>query len=404
MRRTLLALVAVFAGGCAMQPAPPVASVVPVAPTAPQPPSLLADARFPAPSERIDGSDLFVLSDAMKAYLRDVIEPKVAANGRQRALVDALYNKSELRLAYDSTMTRNAEEAFAARAGNCLSLVIMTAAFAKALDLGVTYQKVMVDDAIGRDGDIYFAIGHVNLTLARHLTDEMGYGFRTGKKRVEPDRMTIDFLPPEDLRSVKTRTIEEDTVVAMYLNNRAVETLAHGDVVDAYWWARAAVTRDPTYLPAVNTLGVVYARHHDAAEAERALRHVLDREPGNTLAMSNLVEVLAESGRTEESRRLAATLARIDPEPPFSWYIRGMEALRRNDFRTAKDAFAREVARAPDFHEFHFWLAISLVGLGEKDAARDELELALENSTTRRDHDVYAAKLAKLTRESQTIH
>lgn len=399
MRRTLLALLAAFAGGCSTVPAPPVAP-----PPAPPPaPSLLSDARFPAPSEHIDGSDLFVLSDAMKRYLRDEIEPKVAAKGRQRALVDALYAKSELKLTYDSTMTRNAEQAFDARAGNCLSLVIMTAAFAKALDLGVTYQKVIVDDAIGRDGDIYFAIGHVNLTLARHTTDEMGYGFRTGKRRVEPDRMTIDFLPPEDLRSVRTRTIGEDTVVAMYLNNRAVETLARGDVVDAYWWARAAVTRDPEFLPAINTLGVVYERHHDVAEAERALRHVLSREPGNTLAMSNLVTVLAETGRTEESQRLAATLMRLDPEPPFSWYIRGMDAMRSGDFRAAKAAFAREVARAPDFHEFHFWLAYAQLALGETDAARAELELALENSTSRRDHDVYAAKLAKL-KGGQSAH
>ncbi len=172
MRRTLLVLAtAIAAGGCSSLPAPTVAPVAPAVPVAPAAPSLLADARFPAPSERIDESDLFVLSDAMKAYLRDVIEPKVAANGRQRALVDALYNKSELKLAYDSTMTRNAEEAFAARAGNCLSLVIMTAAFAKALDLGVTYQKVMVDDAIGRDGDIYVTLD-LGVTYQKVMGDD----------------------------------------------------------------------------------------------------------------------------------------------------------------------------------------------------------------------------------------
>ena len=96
-------------------------------------------------------------------------------------------------------------------------------------------------------------------------------------------------------------------------------------------------------------------------------------------------------------------LMRLDPEPPFSWYIRGMDAMRSGDFRAAKAAFAREVARAPDFHEFHFWLAYAQLALGETDAARAELELALENSTSRRDHDVYAAKLAKL-KGGQSAH
>ncbi len=47
------------------------------------------------------------------------------------ALFEALYSKGQLKLEYDSAKTRNAAQAFAARSGNCLSLVIMTAAFAK---------------------------------------------------------------------------------------------------------------------------------------------------------------------------------------------------------------------------------------------------------------------------------
>jgi hypothetical protein len=38
---------------------------------------------------------------------------------------------------YDSTVTRTAAQTYAARAGNCLSLVIMTAAFAEELGLRV---------------------------------------------------------------------------------------------------------------------------------------------------------------------------------------------------------------------------------------------------------------------------
>lgn len=364
-------------------------------PTVTQQPSFASDALFAPPSERVDAGQVFALSDEMRRYVAANIAERARVKGRPVALIDALYARSELKLTYDSSVTRNAAEAFASRSGNCLSLVIMTAAFAKELGLGVRYQKVIVEDAVGRDGDIYMAIGHVNLTLAAHKTDE-SVGFRVGKRPPESEAMTVDFLPQDELRGMRAQGISEATVVAMYMNNRAVEALARSQVDDAYWWAREAIAQAPDYLPAYNTLGVVYQRHGHPREAEPVLRHVLEREPRNTQAMSNLVAVLAAMGRGEESQRLAATLGRIDPEPPFTWYLRGMAALREGDLGSARDAFTREVARAPDYHEFHFWLAVALLGLGERDEARTHLALAMENSTTRRDHDLYATKLGRL--------
>ncbi len=61
-----------------------------------------------------------------------------------------------------------------------------------------------------------------------------------------------------------------------------------------------------------------------------------------------------------------------------------------------KDLFAREVARDPYYHEFHFWLALAHSRLGEEALARKHLALALENSETRKDQDHYAAKLKRI--------
>ena len=370
------------------------------APVAQYEPRHFHDELFAAPGERIAAGDIFALSPEMQHYLDAQIAPRASKRGRQLALVDALFTKGELKLEYDSAMTRNAAQAFAAHSGNCLSLVIMTAAFAKALDLPVEYQKVAVDDALSRAGDIYLAIGHVNLTLGRRKTDDGGFGYRVGRKPPESEGLTIDFLPPDDIRGQRGRPVGEDVIVAMYMNNRAVEALARGDVDDAYWWAREAIVQSPSFLTAYNTLAVVYRRHGNAREAEPVLRHVLEREPANTQAMSNLVVVLADLGRTDESQRLAATLKQIDPEPPFSHFNRGLAAMRAGDLAAAKEAFGKEIARAPDYHEFHFWLAVAHAGLGEHAEAKRHLALAKKNSTTRRDHDLYAAKLDRL----QQVH
>jgi tetratricopeptide (TPR) repeat protein len=384
MRTGIFAVAVALLAGCA------------TVPDAPRDGRFFNDAAFAPPSERIRAADVFALSDDMQRYVDTEIASRLKNRTRQQALVDALYRKGDLKLEYDSAMTRNAAQAFDARAGNCLSLVIMTAAFAKALDLPVEYQKVFVDDAWARSGDIYLAIGHVNLTLGRRATDVGGYGYRVGKKPPESEGMTIDFLPPEDMRRVLSRGITEDVIVGMYMNNRAVEALARGKQDDAYWFAREAMIQSPGFLIAYNTLGAIYHKHHNYREAETVLRFVLSREPDNTQVMANLVQVLADSGQLDESQKLAEKLARLEPEPPFAFFNRGMAAMRAGDLHAAKTMFEKEIARAPDWHEFHFWLAVAHVGLGESGAARRHLEIAMKNSTTRRDHDIYAAKLDRL--------
>jgi Tfp pilus assembly protein PilF len=185
-------------------------------------------------------------------------------------------------------------------------------------------------------------------------------------------------------------------VLGMYLNNRAVEALTAGRVDDAYWWAREAIVQAPGLLLAYNTLGAVYARHGDPADAERVFRHVLDAEPGNASALANLVPVLVALGRHDDARRVAAERDRVDRNPPFVHFHRGLAALQSGDARTARDEFAREVARDPFYHESQFWLGVAYLQTGEVEMARKHLALAMENSTTRRDREIYAAKLERM--------
>jgi Tfp pilus assembly protein PilF len=351
--------------------------------------SLFNDQLFASPSQRISADDVFALSPAMKHYLNVEIAGQLRAKGRQQGLFNALYRKGQLRLEYDSAQTRNAAQTFEARTGNCLSLVIMTAALAKEIGLSIQYNSVSVDETWSRSGDIYFSSRHVNLTLGPKRID-----MRAGYNMNPP--LTIDFLPPEELDRQRARSISEETIVAMYMNNRAAESLVQGQLADAYWWAREAIRQAPAFLTSYNTLGVVYRRHGNAPQAEQVFRHVLALQPGNTMFMYNLVQVLNDLGRMEESRLLALELERLQPYPPYYFFNLGMEAMQREDFKAAKDLFAKEVARDPYNHEFQFRLATAYFSLGEIKQADRHLQRALENSTTHSDRGLYAAKLERL--------
>lgn len=362
-------------------------------PVAPRPEFLFHDELFAAPSERVGADGIFALSEPMRQYLRTDLANQLRNRNPQVGLIDALYKKGQLKLEYDAVVTRNAAEAFEARSGNCLSLVILTAALAKELGLQVRYQSAYLEETWSRNGNLLLRSGHVNVTLDSRILDAGRYRY--------PNSLTVDFLPPEEIRRLRTIDISEDTVIAMYMNNRAVEALMQDRSDDAYAWVREAMRQSPGFMSSYNTLGVIYLRRGELQLAAQVFNRVLEGEPENTRAMANLAEVLARQGKIAESNALLRRLAQIEPNPPYYYFNLGLAAMKRNDYRSARDLFAKEVARA-DYHaEFHYWLGLANFNLGDTEQATKHLALAREYSTSRGDRDLYAAKLAWLKSHAQ---
>jgi tetratricopeptide (TPR) repeat protein len=380
MKNALAILLLFLAAGCASTE---------VAPTRTK--ALFHDSRFAAATERIDPAEIFAVSVEMRRYVRVEIARQLEDKGWQAGLVDALYKPGQLRLQYDSEITRTAAQAFEARSGNCLSLVIMTAALARELGLAVNFRRVFSDEAWSLVGDFQVASTHVNVTLAGKQNDP-----RVLFRDRDRDQLTIDFMPAARGRAYRGYSISEATIVAMFMNNRAAESIARGRVDDAYWYARAAIGQDPEFLAAYNTLAIVYHRRAMLDAAHRVLAHVLALEADNTFALSNQVLVLQGMGRMEEAAAVARRLAQLEPQPPFHFFDRGRAAMKAGDYRQARELFSREVQRDSSYHEFHFWLAAAHFALGEVAPARQHLETALKNSTTRGDRELYAAKLDRI--------
>ncbi len=329
---------------------------------------LFNDKLFAPPTTKVNADDVFAVSSEMRHYLKVQIADQLRNKGPQQGLIDALSSKNQLKVEYDAAETRNAAETFRDRAGNCLSLTIMTAALAKELGMQVHYQSVFVDESWSRSGGLYFSIGHVNLTIGKRYHDI--------KTKIDDNiAITIDF---------------------MFMNNRSAEALARGEVDNAYWLAREAIRQDPKFASAYNTLGVAYRRHGNLMEAERVLLQAMAIEPGNTQIMSNLAVVLKDQGRESEAGTLVAKVERRQPYAPFHFFHLGQDAMKAGDFKTARDLFTREIDRDPYNHEFHFWLAAAYLQLRNYPLSRKHLGIAMDFSPTRNQHNVYASKLDRL--------
>ncbi|MBI3156194.1 MAG: hypothetical protein HYZ20_12380, partial [Burkholderiales bacterium] len=360
------------------------------APDAAQRAALWADERFAAPAAAPDADVALAVSETMQRFLDEQVRPQARRVGPRLALLQGLFDRGRmLRLEYDASRTRTAAEAFDARAGNCLSLVMMTAALARELGLEVRFQRVDSAAAWTRSGGMYAYSSHVNVVLGPlRMPRHAGASWETG--------LTIDFLPPEDLRGHRTSAIDERTLRAMFLNNRAAEALAAGDESTGYAWARAAIEHAPGFMPAYNTLALVHWRRGDGVRAEAALRLALAGEPDNTRVLANLAALLDEQGRAADAAALRARLLALEPRAPFVDYERGWQALAEARWAEAREAFERQLRRDEADDASHFGLALAALRLGDHSAAEQHLELAARHSATPQGRQRYAAKLAAL--------
>ena len=377
-RRSWALLLCLALAACADAPAPMTASE-----------PLFSDSSFAPPSERIVPADIFQVSPEMRAYLASRVAEEVAQHGEAQGLVEALFKDHRLQLDYDAEYTRNAAQAFHARAGNCLSLAIVTGAMAKELGLQVRYQSVKTSEHWERDGDLLELVGHVNVTVGMPVPKVRTWGFNA-------DSWTVDFLSASDMKDLVIQPISESRIAAMYMNNRAAEALVRKQTDDAYWWIRSGLASDPSFPNLYNTLGVTYFRKGMLAQAESALRFALSMEPDSSETWHNLAVVLRRDGQAE----LAASIERQHPSSAAAALAAaidgGMKANESGDYAHALELFKRALRTSSDNHELHYLLAVTYLNLGDRRLAMEHLLEAEDNSTTTRQRSIYASKVELL--------
>ena len=376
MKRFALLILPLLVAACATAPPPQ------------EPERLFNDALFKPASVNVSAAEVFALSPEMRNYLDHDIAARVRTRGRQYALIDALYQRGATQARVRRRRTRNAAEAFAARSGNCLSLVIMTAAFAKELGMIVRYQHVFAEDTWSRDRRLLLR-DRPREPVAR----PQGCRPEVRRERVEraDDRLPAAGEPARtthvgDRRADDRRDVHEQPrgrIADDGPSRRRVLVRARGDRPGRrVSWRRTTRSASST------------SSHGNLAEAQRALEFVLEREPAN---MQRDVQPRARAARRRAASRRRRSCKRSSTQHGAQSALRLLQA--RHGGHAAKATTAsprtcsprRSIAR-PYYHEFHFWLALADVGLGETDAARRHMTLAIENSTTRKDHDLYAAK------------
>lgn len=328
--------------------------------------------------------DVLAVTPEMEAFLAAHVDSGGTAELRLRQLVAAIIDSRTFGVEYDER-TRTASETFRIRRGNCLSFSTLFVAMARHVGLSAEYQEVDVPPDWTLDKDTYVLNRHVNVFVDLDASGTRVVDFNIG-----------DFKTSYDMRR-----ISDARARAHYYNNVGVERMQGGDTASALACFRRALEGSARgFAPAWTNLGTLYLRSGDPAFAEAAYLNALQAEPGDLVAMSNLVRLydrLGDRQRADAYRKRVVYHRKLNPYYRYELARRAYASQKYGEAIVHLEYASR---KRPREDEFFFLLGLSYLQAGDARAARRWLARAEEVAATDALKKKYSNKIEILLRES----
>ncbi|PKH56770.1 hypothetical protein CXF83_06725 [Shewanella sp. Choline-02u-19] len=286
---------------------------------------------------------------------------------------------------YADNLTRSASDTFGDREGNCLSLVLLTAAIAQELDIRVEYQEIDIPPVWDKQGGFYLVNGHINLKL---LPQERG-----NVLNVSAGAIQIDFLPERAMQGYDKRRVSQSMIASMFYNNVAAEALVQGEYDKAYGLLKLSLQQDNQFLPAINTLAVLYRYRGLNTEAEALYRLALNINPDDMNALYNYAIILAEQDRLDEWAGVHKVLELARIRNPYYYYGMAQQAYFDKEYQAALNWYQRAIDKADYRHEFYFGLSRTYWATGDERRAEANMKKALALTNDSNNKRRYQSKL-----------
>jgi len=336
----------------------------------------------------VDAGNLFDLREGQQlAFLDYFHDPARQATAPHERIYDyLLLTTADFDFHSD---TRTAVQALDSASGNCLSLAILTTAWAILADVETGYQLVDSTPVFERRGSVVSKGIHVRSIL-------YDPSWQPEEETVVPLKrpgIRFDYFPEDTERVRLIGNLSSTAYVAMYYSNIAGEAIATGDIDSAFWYLLESLEQEPDNAIALNMLAVVYRRAGDEMMAEQIYTYGIDSLPENVSFLRNYRSLLRRQGRNSEAEVISRSLAKLDDGNPFNWVDAGRNALADGEYKEAIKFFRQAIDTAPYLHEAYALKAIAHLRMGDRTRGERELKHALENADRQTTKSLYQAKL-----------
>jgi hypothetical protein len=316
---------------------------------------------------RVTADDLFRLDPGLDKMLEEPNVREVFKDVRLRRIIDLIFGADRKGFAYRAGHSTVAADTWRDRAGDCLSLTVLTYSIAKKLGMAAAMQEVQTPAIFGRSGELDVVNQHVNVLLPSARSDFMAS---------DPwgHDVVLDF-EPDHATARRGVQLTEPGILARFYNNVAVENMARGESRVAYAHFKAAILADPGYVSPYGNLAVLYRRTGHEQQAENLLRYAVSLGGTSDVALHELHRLLLDQGRTGEASDVRRQLESRQSADPYYWMSVALKDIAEKQPRRAISALRRAGDLAPTFSEIHRYLATAYLQAGDVQKARDEVVL-----------------------------
>ena len=331
-------------------------------------------------STSIESGAVLAISDEMREFLKENVNPGGTDIFKLQQLVDAIMGTKNFRLEYDEN-TRTAAETFRLRKGNCLSFTTLFVSLARGAGLKADFQEVDIPPDWSTRKDVFVLNRHVNVNV---------YLGASGTR-------AVDFDVGDFKSTYEVDTISDNRAIAHFFNNVGVERMQAGDIVDAFaFFRRAILETNGDFSPAWTNLGLLYRKggHDDYAEA--AYLQALKADRVDVVAMSNLVRLHEMRGDTEKAQKYRKKVDQHRMRNPHLRFSLAREAFENREYDTAIEHLKHAIRKQKDEDEYYFLLGMCHLMKGDEEKARRWLAKAEKEAATDEQKSRYSTKIEAL--------
>lgn len=285
--------------------------------------------------------------------------------------------------------TYNADLASTKHAGNCLSLAILTKAYASLVDLKIEYRRVNSAPIYARDDGLITISSHVQTHVHAPKNKDPKKGSFYFAKTI------IDYFP--SARGMVGDAVSFADFVSMYYQNLAAIELANKEYDKAYSLLAAAIELSPDNVETLNTLAVLYKQSGNTTKAESIYQYVLNHTQGSVSALSNYVILLKQHERDDDAVLYTSRYSNIEDDNPYRWYDLANQAYANKNYQGALKLFQKSSEMAPYLHESFYGQAKTYFQLGHTEKAKYAMKKAVELAYTPKEEKLYSSKLQMLS-------
>lgn len=275
------------------------------------------------------------------------------------------------------------------RIGNCMSLALVTTAFARLTDIDIGWQLAKTDPMYSSDSEVIYSANHIQTRLYKYPLQDKPSSFTIGQPYLVIDYFT-DRLPEAGTE------LSEREMIALVYQNLGVEALADGDLAKSFWRLKKGLEYDAANANLYNTLAVLHRRAGDNDTAETLYRFALDEFGDRLIVLRNYRKLLLAAGRHDEAEQLRDRVMRLPDPDPYPILTMGDKAAEQGNNATALSYYKKAADVAPYLHEIYVRIARIYQRQGDLKRAERALRKARKKAWTDDGRQRYQAKLSML--------